>query len=203
MALLPRGTHPVTLDEIIGLERYEKVRDELRREIIEHKRSRRITVGPEIDLVFENHATIFFQIHEMLRAEHITDVDAVREEIAVYNSLLPEPGELSATLLIGITEKDKIEERLVRLIGIDEHVWLEIGNEPSIRASFEPGRSREDRLSAVQYVRFAIPPVARVAFLDPAVPARIHIAHPNYDAETVLEGAVRASLSEDLRSAAH
>lgn len=196
------GIHPVTLEEIVGLERYEELREQLRREIIEYKRGRRIEVGPEIDLVFENHATIFFQIHEMLRAERITDLDAVRDEIAVYNSLLPAPGELSATLLIGITEKERIEERLVRLIGIDEHVWLEVGAEAPIRASFEPGRSRADRLSAVQYIRFALPPAARVAFLDQAVPARIRIAHPHYAAEAVLDGAVRASLSDDLRCAA-
>jgi hypothetical protein len=201
MSLLTTGIRPVSLSEIIGLERYEALREELRREVIEHKRSRRIEVGPEIDLVFEDHATVFFQIHEMLRAERITDLDAMREEVEVYNALLPVPGELSATLLIGITEKQSIEERLNRLIGIDEHVCLEVGNEPRIRASFEAGRGREDRLSAVQYIRFALPPAARAAFLDPAVPARIRIEHPNYTAATELTGAVRASLSEDLRTA--
>ena len=201
MPLLSAGIQPVSLSEIIGLERYETIREELRREVIQHKRSRRIAVGPEIDLIFENHATIFFQIHEMLRAERITDVDAMREEIAVYNSLLPAPGELSATLMIGITDKDTIEERLVRLIGIDEHVFLEVGSEPRIRASFEPGRSREDRLSAVQYIRFAVPPAARVTFLDPTVAARIRIEHANYTAETALVDSVRASLSDDLRAA--
>ena len=113
---------PVTLDDVVGLERYEAVRDEVRRRIIELKRARRLSVGPEITFVFENHDTVYFQIQEMLRAERITDLDAVREELAVYNALLPEPGELSATMLIEITQPENIAERLLAFLGIDEAV---------------------------------------------------------------------------------
>ena len=91
---------PVTVNDIIGLERYEKMRDEFRRRIIELKQRRRVAVGDRITLVFENHDTVLFQIQEMLRAERIADVDRIREEIEVYNELIPAEGELSATLLI-------------------------------------------------------------------------------------------------------
>jgi hypothetical protein len=86
---------PVSLDDVVGLERYEVVRNEIRRRIIELKRSRRLSVGPDVTFVFENHDTVYFQIQEMLRAERITDLDAVRAELEVYNALLPQPGELS------------------------------------------------------------------------------------------------------------
>lgn len=191
---------PVTLDDVMGLERYEAQRDEIRRRIIELKRHRRVSVGDEVTLVFENHQTVFFQIHEMLRAERITDVDKIRFELDVYNATLPKPGELSATLLIEITEQEKIRERLNALLGIDEHVRIEVGPHV-IRGQFEPGRSREDKLSAVQYVRFFFPPEARRAFLDPVQPAQIVIDHPNYQAKAAIEGSVRASLAEDLRAA--
>jgi hypothetical protein len=190
---------PVTLADVMGLERYEAERDRIRRRIIDLKRARRVSLGDEISLVFENHDTVWFQIHEMLRTEHITDIDAIRQELDVYNALLPAPGELSATLFIEITEQDKIEERLLRFIGIDESVRIEIGDEFSVPAQFEPGHSREDRLSAVQYIRFALPEAARSAFDDPAVAVRIVADHPNYRAQAVIDGAVRESLTEDLR----
>lgn len=192
------GIRAVTLEDLMGLQRYEQQRDEIRRRIIDLKRRRRVSVGDEITLVFENHDTVFFQVQEMLRAEQITDIDAIRQELDVYNQLLPRPGELSATLFIEITDQNRVEERLNRLIGLDETVRLEIGNEFSIPAQFEPGRSREDRLSAVQYIRFALPERARAAFADPAVPVRIVVDHPNYHAGACVEGTVRRALAEDL-----
>ena len=191
---------PVTLDDVVGLDRYEALRDGIRQRVIALKRNRRIGVGPEITFVFENHDTVYFQIQEMLRAERITDLDAVRDELGVYNALLPRAGELSATMLIEITAADQVAERLLRFLGIDEAVWLYIGSGHRIGASFEPGRSRADKLSAVQYVRFVIPPAARGAFRDAAVPVRLAIEHPAYQAATALEGGVRASLCEDLRA---
>src|SRR5262245_4561062 len=157
---------PVTLDDVVGLERYEAVRDEVRRRIIELKRARRLSVGPDVTFVFENHDTVYFQIQEMLRAERITDLDAVRAALAVYNGPPPQQGELSATMLIEITEPEHIAERLLGFLGIDESVWLQVGSPPRIPAVFEPGRSKEDKLSAVQYLRFVLPPAARRAFLD-------------------------------------
>ena len=192
---------PVTLDDVVGLERYEAVRDDVRRRIIELKRSRRLSVGPDITFVFENHDTVYFQIQEMLRAERITDLDAVRAELAVYNALLPQPGELSATMLIEITEPEHVAERLLSFLGIDEAVWLQVGSLPRIAAQFEPGRSKEDKLSAVQYLRFPLSADARAAFLDPSVPVTLLIDHPRYHAQSAVAGSMRASLSDDLRAA--
>ena len=188
---------PVTMQDVVGLERYEKERDEIRRRIIALKKNRRVSVGDCVTFVFENHDTVFFQIQEMLRAEQITDLDAVREEIEVYNALLPAPGGLSATMLIEITEEGDIEPRLLRLLGIDERVTLEVDGH-LVRGEFEPGHSREDRISAVQYVRFQLPPQAIEAFVDESRPAVLRIDHENYRAATPLVGAARRSLAEDL-----
>lgn len=188
----------VTLDEILGLERYEQVRDEFRRRIIALKKNRRVGVGECITFVFENHDTVLLQIQEMLRTEHITDLDKIRFEIDTYNTLIPDEGELSATMLIEITEKEQIRPQLVRLIGIDKSVTLRIGNQFIVPAVFEPGRSKEDNLSAVQYVRFALPPAARAAFRDEQQEVVLVINHPNYQAQTVLSPAVRRALAADL-----
>jgi len=189
---------PVTLGDIVGLERYETIRDGFRRRIIELKRARRLSVGPEVTFVFENHDTVYFQIQEMLRAERIRDLDAIRNELDVYNALLPQPGELSATMLIEITQETQVAERLLSFSGIDEAVFLRVGSIAPIQAQFEAGRSREDKLSAVQYVRFALPPEARRTFADASVPVHVAIDHPNYRHAAAVEGAVRASLCGDL-----
>jgi hypothetical protein len=196
----------VTLDEVMGLERYEQVRNEARQRIIALKKRRRVGVGDHVTFVFENHDTMWFQIHEMLRAERIVDLDRVRDELDVYNGLIPEPGELSATMLIEITEENRIRERLVSLIGIDEAVTMEIGdattgNRLCIRGKFETGRSKEDKLSAVQYVRFPFSAAARRAFIDGVQPVRLVIDHPNYRHQAVLDDAVRRSLAQDLEAA--
>ena len=188
----------VVLDEIQGLDRYEQSREQFRRHIIDLKKQRRVSVGDRVTLVFENHDTMLFQIQEMLRAERIVDVDKVREEIEVYNALIPAAGELSATLLIEITESSHIRDELLRLLGIDEAVRFEIGDRFVIPGQFEPGHSKEDKLSAVQYVRFAFDDAARAAFIKGTEPVRLVIDHPNYRHTTTVSDAIRTSLAADL-----
>ncbi len=195
----------VTLDDILGLERYEQVRDEFRRRIIALKKERRVAVGDQVTFVFENHDTMLFQIQEMMRTEHITDLDKIRDEIEVFNALVPNGHELSTTMLIEITDSDKIREELIQFMGIDEAVRLEIGDPAqggfSIPGQFEAGRSKEDKLSAVQYVRFPLDAAARKAFVDNRQPARLIIDHPNYHHAAAIAGAVRRSLAQDLEVA--
>jgi uncharacterized protein DUF3501 len=188
----------VTLDEIMGSERYERIRDDFRRHIIALKKQRRVSVGDRVTFVFENHETVLFQIQEMLRAERITDLDKVRFEVDVYNDLIPAEGELSATMLIEITEHDHIRPELVRLIGIDNAVSLQIEDRFTIPAVFEAGRSKEDNLSAVQYVRFFLSPEARTAFRDERQFVRLLIHHPNYQAQVELSPETRRSLAVEL-----
>ena len=188
----------VTLAEIVGLERYERIRPEFRRHIIDLKKIRRVAVGDRVTFVFENHETVLYQIQEMLRAERITDLDKVRFEVDTYNDLIPADGELSATMLIEITEQERIRPELVRLIGIDKAVSLRIGKNFSVPAVFEAGRSKEDNVSAVQYVRFPLPSAARAAFRDEQQEVMLVIDHPNYQARTLLSPELRRSLAAEL-----
>jgi Protein of unknown function (DUF3501) len=86
----------------------------------------------------------------------ITDLDKVRDEFEVYNSLIPEPGELSATLLLEIEDQADLRAELLKFLGVDEAGFLKVGDKDTIRARFEEGRSREDKISAGQYVRFPV-----------------------------------------------
>jgi hypothetical protein len=130
----------VSLDEIVGLERYEQIRPEFRRRTIEMKKTRRVPVGDRVTFVFESHDTMLFQIQEMLRAEHTVDIEAIREELEVYNALVPDAGELSSTMFIEITESDMIRESLLRFSGVDRAVSMHVGEREAFLGGKEPVR---------------------------------------------------------------
>jgi hypothetical protein len=190
---------PIALREILNLYEYEKVREARRAELIALKRARRVQVGGHLSFVFENRATVWFQIQEMVRAERIIDDAKVAEEVAVYNDLLPKPGELAATMMIEIAESAEIQPVLDRLLGIDtrDSVRLEVGPHVVV-GLFEAGRSDEERgkISAVHFVRFPLPPEARRAF--PRAEVTLVLDHPNERARRVLAEDTKRSLAEDL-----
>jgi Protein of unknown function (DUF3501) len=186
----------IVLDDILGFAAYEQVREKFRNDIIDKKKKRRIALGDRVSVVFENRDTVTFQIQEMLRAERITDLDKIREEIAVYNELIPDTDELSATLFLEIEDQSHLREDLLKFLGIDEAVFLKVG-ERSIQGRFEEGHSKEDKISAVQYVRFPFDPQTRQAFRT-GEPAELIIDHQNYKARAVLAPDAQQSLAEDL-----
>lgn len=189
---------PIEIDEIRDHMAYERIRDEYRAHLIELKQPRRIAVGSKLTFIFENRETVLFQIQEMLRAEHTVKPEKIQAEIDVYNELIPGDHELSTTLMIEILELAQIKQELDRLVGIDEHIYLDVGDR-TVRAAFDEKQFEEDRISAVQYIRFPLGRSLAGAFSDPAVAVRLRIDHPNYRESTALEGASRDSLAADLR----
>jgi len=186
----------IILDDILGFAAYENVRQEFRQDIIAKKKHRRVAVGDKVSLVFENRDTVIFQIQEMLRAERIADLDKIREEIAVYNELIPNAGELSATMFLEIEDQSHLREDLLKFLGIDEALALKVGSHV-VPGRFEEGRSKEDKISAVQYVRFPFDAKAQAAFLG-GENAELVIEHPNYRVSVALAPGVQKSLAEDL-----
>jgi hypothetical protein len=186
----------LTRHDIKGPALYEGFRDDLRKRIIELKRPRRISVGNLVSMVFENRHTLIFQIEEMLRAESLTTEEQINAELEVYQALMPSEDSLSATLFIELPADADKRAELHRLVGLDEHVVLHIGDH-AIRADFEPGRSDGERISAVQYTRFPLSAEARAALLTPNTPLRLEIDHPQYQHSTECSEATRASLAAD------
>jgi len=187
---------PIGLEDILGRERYGQARDGIRRRLIDHKRGRRVAVGDRLTLVFEDRATVWYQTQEMLWVEQITDLDAIREELDVYNALMPSDAELSATLLVEISEQARIREELLGLLGIDRHVGLDVGGR-RIAAEFEGGRQTDDQISAVQYVRFPVDATSREA-LRSGAEANVVVDHARYAARTPLVGLQRDSIVGEL-----
>jgi hypothetical protein len=186
----------VVIDDIVGLAAYEKVRQDFRRRIIELKQKRRISLGDRVSLVFENRDTVIFQIQEMLRVERMNDLDKIRQEIAIYNQLIPDSRELSATLFLEIEEQTRLREELMKFRAIEEAIFLRI-DPHRVPARFEPGRSKEDKISAVQYVRFRFDDQALESFVSGAK-TELVIDHRNYQAAVVLQPETQRSLAEDL-----
>ncbi len=189
--------NPLTRADLPSLEAFEAERDAMRAAVIAHKKPRRVALGDRVSVLFEDRETIRWQVLEMCRVEGIRDDAGMAQELNVYNELVPGPGELSATLFIEITEAGQIRPELDRLIGLQEHVALELGDEV-VPARFDPRQLEDDRISAVHYLRFALTPAQRARFADPAVSLALRSDHPNYAVRTPLAPATRASLAVDL-----
>jgi hypothetical protein len=188
----------LVLDDIKNLHEYELERSDFRARVIALKTRRRVPLGPLMTLVFENRETVRFQIQEMVRIERIVRPDKVQEEIDVYNDLLPRPGEVAATLFIEVTEEAKIQSTLDGFIGLDEpgKLVLRIGD-GVYPASFAAGQSREDRISAVHYIRFALGEEGRRA-LEQGEPAQLEVRHGEYQAVALLPLETVEELRQDL-----
>ncbi|HEU0034168.1 MAG TPA: DUF3501 family protein [Kofleriaceae bacterium] len=187
---------PITRRDIKGPALYGPIRDDYRHRVIALKRPRRVLIGDRVALVFENRHTLTMQIEEMCRAENLTRDDQIEAEIAVYNEMMPTEDSLSATLFIELPPDEDPYKALGVLVGLDEHVILHIGPH-AIRAAFEPGRSTEDRISAVQYTRYPLTAEARAALMTPGTQVAVEIDHPNYRHRVECPEELRASLAGD------
>ena len=172
---------PIALTDLLNIADYEKARPEFRKRVMDAKQNRRISVGPIITFVFENRETVMFQIQEMMRTERLVHDEQIQHEIETYRRLLPTKDELSATLLIEITEKDEIRPKLDSLVGLPNNsVFLVIG-EKEIPTIFDEEQSEEGRISSVQYVRWKIEAAEIEKMRSGETNAAILIRHPNYN----------------------
>jgi hypothetical protein len=187
----------LTRADIRGPKLYAAIRDDLRKRVIELKRVRRVSVGPQVTLVFENRATMIFQIEEMCRAEQLSEPDKIQDEIDIYNKVLPDAGQLAATLLIEIVDERDISTTLERLVGLQDHVWLVAGGE-RVKAEFDPDQFATDRLAAVQYLKFTLSADAQKALRAEGSALALAVDHPNYRHEARMSDEARRSLAADL-----
>ena len=189
----------IGLQDVIPYEEYERQRESFRANIIALKQRRRIALGPLITLVFENRDTLKFQIQEMIRAERIIDPVKVQDELDVYNALLPKQTELSATLLIEITDEAKVKEKLDQFMGLDhgDKVAIVVDGE-EVFGEFEGGRSHETKISAVHFVRFRPTASMKRAFADLTRPVTIRMIHGGYHEEVPVPGSMREEWLADL-----
>ncbi len=191
---------PLVLDDLVPPAEYEHRRQDYRRHIIQLKQRRRISVGEYVTLVFENRETIQFQIQEMLRVERITEPDKIQDELDVYNAMLPGDGELSATLLIEITDEARMKELLDAFQGLDRGrtVALRVGRE-AVFAEFEGGHSNEEKISAVHFIKFRPDGAFIDALASGQTPVSVSVQHGPYQHETGVPDGMREEWLADLQ----
>jgi hypothetical protein len=197
----------IEITDIRNIAEYERVREAMRAEIIALKKNRRLEVGPNLSLVFENRQTVLFQVHEMVRTERLVDERKVQDEIDAYQNLIPRAGELSATLFIeipGIAEMshDKAIEAVNHFQGFDAGgIVIEAGSTRSA-GIFEAGFSSDEKMAAVQYLKFPVDSAMQAALANPEVPASLTADNGRYRAEARLTPMMRQELLRDLSEAA-
>lgn len=180
--------------DIVNINEYEMIRPEYREKIIAMKRNRRVHAGEQITFVFENRETVKFQIQEMMRIGKLNKDEDIQKEIDAYNNLIPLENELSATMMIEITEPESIIFEMEKLTGLSDHVFLVIDEEHRIKGEFDDNQKCGEHISTVQYVRFKLTPDQVVAFKDKARRVMIDINHSNYRDKVELPEYVRDSL---------
>lgn len=191
---------PLTRDDLYSLEEYAEARPEFRARVLEHKKNRKVPVGPNATLYFEDRLTIQYQIQEMLRVERIFEKAGIEEELSAYNPLIPDGANLKATFML---EYDDVAERrreLARLIGIEDKVWVRVGEGKPVFAIADEDLDREDedKTSSVHFVRFELGP-DDVRAAKSGAPIGVGIAHDNYTWQTdPVPEPVRRALSADL-----
>jgi hypothetical protein len=148
----------LTRDSLFSLEKYAEVRNQFRDEIIRHKRNRRLALGTNATLYFEDHLTMKYQVQEMLRIERIFEAAGIEEELAVYNPLIPDGTNWKATFMVEFPDAIERTAMLKQLINVENRVWMQVGDMDRIRpiADEDLERSDDEKTSAVHFLRFEL-----------------------------------------------
>jgi len=192
--------NPLTRENLFSLEQYAEKRPEFRAQVIEHKKHRRVDVGANLSLYFEDRLTIQYQVQEMLRIERIFEADGIADELGAYNPLIPDGSNWKVTLLIEFPDVDERRTALARLKGIEDRCWVRVAGHERVFAVADEDleRESEQKTSAVHFLRFELTP-AMVADAKGGAAVSIGMDHEAYGhAIDPLPQAARDALVRDL-----
>ena len=187
-------------EDLWSLEEYSERRVQFRNEVMAHKKNRQVALGDHARLYFEDPTTIRYQIQEMLRIEKIFEAGAIQEELDAYNPLIGDGSNWKATFMLEYTDPEERAVALGRLLGIEDKVWVQVGESAKVYAIADEDMDRENdvKTSAVHFMRFELS-VTMIADLKSGGPLQMGIDHANYPLSpvtVVLE--VSDSLASDL-----
>ena len=186
-------------EDLYSLEKYAAIRAEFRKKVMDHKAVRRLAIGEHATLYFEDSLTMQYQVQEMLRLERIFDAHGIEQELEVYNPLIPDGTNWKATFMIEYEDEAERRKALTRLVGIEKTVWVQVEGCGRIYAIANEDMDRETdgKTSAVHFLRFELAP-EMIASVKKGNAIRAGINHSAYQAEVLLQKAVRDSLEDDL-----
>ncbi len=193
-------TGHITPDSLMSLEAYTKYRKANKPAIIAHRKLRSVTLGEHINLQFESEVTIRYQIQEMLRIEKVFEEEGILQEIEAYAPLVPDGSNWKATMMIEYPDVNERKRELARLIGVEDHMFVEVEGQSRVYAIADEDLDREndEKTSAVHFVRFELTP-AMCAAVKAGAAVKLGCDHTNYPAHIAIAAETLASLAGDLR----
>jgi len=194
---MPQTQHRITSADILPASEYDAKRAALKKELLPVKKLRRVEVGPFATFYFENYATMWLQVQEMLRIEK-GGAEQLAGELEAYNPLIPQGDELIATMMLEIEDANRRNATLLTLGGIEETVFMEIGNTrvTATPPEYDDRTTPDGKTSSVHWLRFKLSPGEIARFATSRVV--IGIAHKNYGHMAVLGDETRAALAKDF-----
>ena len=187
-------------DDLMSLETYSSKRDAYRADVMQHKKNRRLAIGPNANLYFEDRLTMQYQIQEMLRVERIFDAEGINEELETYNALIPDGKNLKATFMLEFDDIEVRKKRLTQLKGIEDVVYLQVEGFAKVNpiADEDLERENEEKTSAVHFLRFEFKD-EMISALRSGAKLFAGIDHANYvQPEVTVSENIRASLTSDF-----
>ena len=189
----------LTREDLFSLEQYAEKRAEFRARVLEHKKNRRVNVGPNLTLYFEDRLTVHYQVQEMLRIEKIFEADGIEDELAAYNPLIPDGHNLKCTAMLEFDDVEVRRERLAQLVGIEHLVWAQVNDWDKVYAisNEDLERSTEEKTSAVHFMRFEFSDdmINALRSGDPLVFGTDHAGYPD---QTEVSAETLSALCEDF-----
>jgi hypothetical protein len=189
----------ITRDSLLTLEAYARVRQQMRADNIVHRKLRSVLLGEHLNVQFEDEQTIRYQIQEMLRIEKIFEEDGILGEVEAYAPLLPDGNNWKATLLLEYPDVHERRRELSRLIGVEDHLYVEVEGHRRVYAIADEDLDREndEKTSAVHFLRFQFDAQA-VAAVRAGAAVKLGCDHGNYPAHVSIAAETLASLAGDL-----
>ena len=190
----------LTREDLYSLEQYADLRPEFRQKVMEHKKDRRLMLGTNATLYFEDRMTMQYQVQEMLRIERIFEAAGINEELEAYNPLIPDGSNWKATFMVEFPEAEERRAMLTQLVGIEDRVYVQAAEFDRVYAIADEDleRADEEKTSAVHFLRFELP-AEQVAALKSGAPLTAGIAHDSYRVEVnPVADNIRNSLLADL-----
>ncbi len=196
---MPEAQRKITPADILAPGEYDQQRKSLKANLIPMKKLRRIEVGPFATFYFENYATMWLQVQEMLRIEK-GGAEQIPGELAAYNPLIPQGDELIATMMLEIEDEKRRNAVLLTLGGIEESVFLEIGGDV-IRATpteYDDRTTADGKTSSVHWLRFKLTATQIAHFRNSTERVVLGVSHPHYGHMAVLSAETRVALAKDF-----
>lgn len=191
--------HELKREDLLSLEQYAEQRNDFRSRVMAHKKNRRVNIGPNLTLYFEDRLTVQYQIQEMLRIERIFEAIAIQEELDTYNPLIPNGSNLKCTAMLEFEDVDLRRRRLAELVGLEHKIWAQVAGQNKVYAiaNEDLERSTEEKTSAVHFMRFEFSEAMQDALLSSAA-LSFGCDHENYLDQVKTSSETHAALSSDL-----